>query len=92
MKEAAGEANMTVITIVLIAIVLGVGTIIVNNMMRSSGQSSACSNAGGIWQGGRCYDASTCSTDADGSANCGTGATQLTCTQGNDGTWNCARP
>ena len=28
MKEAAGEANMTVITIVLIAIVVGVGTIL----------------------------------------------------------------
>lgn len=33
MKEAAGEANMTVITIVLIAIVLGVGTLIVTNLM-----------------------------------------------------------
>ncbi len=36
MKEAAGEANMTVITIVLIAIVLGVGTIIVTTMMRNA--------------------------------------------------------
>ena len=33
MKEAAGEANMTVVTIVLIAIVLAVGTVIVKNMM-----------------------------------------------------------
>lgn len=91
MKEAAGEANMTVITIVLIAIVLGVGTIIVNNMMRSSGQSSACSNAGGIWQGGRCYDASACTTDADGSANCPAGTATLNCQQGDDGTWTCSR-
>ena len=36
MKEAAGEANMTVITIVLIAIVLGVGTVLVTNMMNQS--------------------------------------------------------
>ena len=36
MKEATGEANMTIITIVLIAIVLGVGTIIVNSMLKSS--------------------------------------------------------
>ncbi len=54
MKEAAGEANMTVITIVLIAIVLGVGTVIVNNMMNSSQNSSACSACGGIWEGGVC--------------------------------------
>lgn len=36
MKEAAGEANMTVITIVLIAIVLGVGTVIVTNLMNKA--------------------------------------------------------
>ena len=33
MKEAAGEANMTVVTIVLIAIVLGLGTLIVTNLV-----------------------------------------------------------
>ena len=43
MKEAAGEANMTVITIVLIAIVLGVGTVIVNSMMNSN-ESSLSTN------------------------------------------------
>jgi len=42
MKEAAGEANMTVITIVLIAIVLGVGTVIVNNVMNNTAKSAAC--------------------------------------------------
>ena len=65
MKEAAGEANMTVITIVLIAIVLGVGTVIVNNVLNNSKKSSACSSAGGIWQGGTCYVASGCSTDGN---------------------------
>lgn len=54
MKEAAGEANMTVITIVLIAIVLGVGTVIVNSLMNSSKNSTACSACGGIWEGGVC--------------------------------------
>jgi len=53
MKEAAGEANMTVITIVLIAIVLGVGTLIVTNLMNSTstkadnmmdGNGQACPN------------------------------------------------
>ena len=54
MKEAAGEANMTVITIVLIAIVLGVGTIIVNNLMTNSSKSSCCTSLGGTWSGGKC--------------------------------------
>lgn len=36
MKEAAGEANMTVITIILIAIVLGVGTMIVSSLMKNT--------------------------------------------------------
>ena len=54
MKEAAGEANMTVITIVLIAIVLGVGTIIVTNLMNSTSKRSACNEIGGTLSGGRC--------------------------------------
>ena len=57
MKEAAGEANMTVITIVLIAIVLAVGTIIVRSMMNSTSNSSACSACGGSWANGQCTDA-----------------------------------
>ena len=54
MKEAAGEANMTVITIVLIAIVLGVGTVIVTNLMNNTTNSSACTSCGGEWSGGQC--------------------------------------
>ena len=62
MKEAAGEANMTVITIVLIAIVLGVGTLIVNNMMNSSKNSTACTACGGEWKGGQCVTPGTSTT------------------------------
>lgn len=65
MKEAAGEANMTVITIVLIAIVLGVGTLIVNGMMNNTKNSSACSACGGVWKGGKCVTSSTDSTTID---------------------------
>ena len=54
MKEAAGEANMTVITIVLIAIVLAVGTLLVNRLMRSTQDKSCCAEAGGYWQNGVC--------------------------------------
>ena len=62
MKEAAGEANMTVITIVLIAIVLGVGTVIVNSMMNSSKNSSACGACGGTWTAGKCVKPGTNTT------------------------------
>ncbi len=41
MKEAAGEANMTIITIVLIAIVLGVGTMIVSSLMKETSDQSS---------------------------------------------------
>ena len=61
MKEAAGEANMTVITIVLIAIVLGVGTLIVNNLMTSNQKSSCCAANGGTWAGGHCCAAGSTS-------------------------------
>lgn len=54
MKEAAGEANMTVITIVLIAIVLAVGTVIVNNVMSNTKKRSCCQTAGGTVSGNKC--------------------------------------
>jgi len=53
MKEAAGEANMTVITIILIGVVLAAGTLIVNNLLGSTGKK-ACDNAGGTWTGTTC--------------------------------------
>ena len=65
MKEAAGEANMTVITIVLIAIVLGVGTVIVNSMMSSSKNSSACTSCGGYWTAGKCQKSEEDATEID---------------------------
>ncbi len=65
MKEAAGEANMTVITIVLIAIVLGVGTLIVKGMMSNTRNSSACTACGGVWKGGNCVTSDTDSTIID---------------------------
>ena len=73
MKEAAGEANMTVITIVLIGIVLGVGTILVNNLLKNTENSSNCTAKGGIWYGGSCYPPSSC-TESGGKTTC-TGAT-----------------
>lgn len=48
MKEAAGEANMTVITIILIGIVLTVGTVIINSTLKGTGKK-ACTQNGGTW-------------------------------------------
>ncbi len=62
MKEAAGEANMTVITIVLIAIVLAIGTVIVNNLMSSTSKKSACSEIGGSLTGNVCTYTSAAGT------------------------------
>lgn len=64
MKEAAGEANMTVITIVLIAIVLAVGTVIVTNLMKNTNTSSDCTSKGNIWYNGKCYAPDKCTTNA----------------------------
>lgn len=77
MKEAAGEANMTVITIVLIAIVLGVGTIIVNNLMSSNEKSSCCAANGGVWYSGACYSPSACSKDTNNKTTCDTSGAKV---------------
>lgn len=69
MKEAAGEANMTVITIVLIAIVLAVGTVIVRSMMNNTQRSSCCTSNGGVWHNGNCY-ASCDVSDSGAKTNC----------------------
>ncbi|MDO4963233.1 MAG: hypothetical protein Q4E75_03960 [bacterium] len=49
MKEAAGEANMTVITIVLIGVVLLIGTVVVTRLMNrvsttSQNETGACAS------------------------------------------------
>ena len=54
MKEAAGEANLTVITIVLIAIVLAVGTVIVNQALNSTAKKNACTALNGTYKSGLC--------------------------------------
>ena len=68
MKEAAGEANMTVITIVLIAIVLAVGTVVVNNIMKNVSKSSNCESAGGTWTRGECRTG--CTQSNNNQLNC----------------------
>lgn len=56
MKEAAGEANLTVVAIILIGVIVAIATPIINNMMSNTGKRSCCQNAGGVWKGTRCTD------------------------------------
>ena len=54
MKEATGEANMTVVTVILIAVVVAVATPIVNSMMTTTERKSCCMNDGGTWKDNGC--------------------------------------
>lgn len=55
MKEAAGEANMTVITIVLIGVVAAVGAIFIPRLLDNMKARSCCTEYGGTWgENGRC--------------------------------------
>lgn len=54
MKEAAGEANLTVITIVLIGVVVAVGIILVPRLMSGTQRKACCTDAGGTWNGTTC--------------------------------------
>lgn len=56
MKEAAGEANMTVVTIILIGVVVAVATPLIRNIMGTTNQKACCASNGGEWRGGQCVD------------------------------------
>lgn len=57
MKEAAGEANLTVVAIILIGVIAAVVTPIVKNAMDTTAERSECMNNGGSWEGGQCVGA-----------------------------------
>ena len=54
MKEAAGEANITVITIVLVALVMTAGAIIIPKLIEKAHFRSICSQVGGVLKGYQC--------------------------------------
>lgn len=56
MKEAAGEANLTVIAIILIGVVAAVMTPLVNSYLKSAAQKSCCTNVGGVWKDNACRE------------------------------------
>lgn len=59
MKEASGEANMTVITIVLIGVVVAIATPLINGLMNNASKSACCQATGGIWKNNKCTGGST---------------------------------
>ena len=59
MKEAAGEANMTVITIVLIGVVAAVGAILIPRLMNAASNKSCCQELGGYVSGNKCMNVNT---------------------------------
>ena len=54
MKEAAGEANLTVVAIILIGVIVAVVTPLINNLMSNTAERACCTDAGGVWEGGSC--------------------------------------
>lgn len=54
MKEAAGEANITVITIVLIGLVAAAGAIFIPRTLNNMSVKSCCQEYGGTWDGKTC--------------------------------------
>lgn len=64
MKEATGEANMTVITVVLIGLVAAVGAVLIPNLLKGTSKRSECQMNGGVWENGSCkrIDSSTGTT------------------------------
>lgn len=69
MKESAGEANVTVITIVLIGIIAAIATPLITNLMKSTEKSSCCQANGGVWRNGKCYATCTGERSCSGSAS-----------------------
>lgn len=88
MKEAAGEANMTVITIVLIGVVAAVGAILVPKVLEGSAKKAACAEMGGNLSGTTCtYKVYTNNPDGETKtcivAKCGSDTA-------NEGKWVCS--
>ena len=54
MKEPAGEANMTVITIILIGVIAAIAIPLVNTAMENTSIKASCNAAGGYMSGDEC--------------------------------------
>lgn len=70
MKEAAGEANLTVVAIILIAVVVAIATPLVSSLMKNSKKRACCTDAGGKWQNNICVDAGSGQYDSSSYSSC----------------------
>ena len=64
MKEAAGEANLTVVAIILIGVVVAVVTPLVSSLMGSAKNRACCTDAGGVWNNNACNGHNVTAYDA----------------------------
>lgn len=51
MKEAAGEANLTVVAIILIGVIVAIATPLIGSLMDNAAKRSCCIDSGGTWNG-----------------------------------------
>ncbi len=70
MKEAAGEANLTVVAIILIGVIVAVVTPLINSLMKSTAERTCCTDAGGVWKGNSCQPATGSSETLEGYDDC----------------------
>lgn len=54
MKEASGEANLTVITIILIGVIVAVVTPLITSLMNNTEARTNCLNDGKCWENNQC--------------------------------------
>lgn len=54
MKEAAGEANLTVVAIILIGVIMAVVAPLITRMMDTTNKKAECMNDGGCWKNNQC--------------------------------------
>lgn len=68
MKEATGEGAMTVVTIGLISLALGLGVIIIYTALNNQKERTDCENAGYSYSDGSCHNdlGRECKMNSDG--------------------------
>ena len=77
MKEAAGEANLTVVAIILIGVVVAIATPLVSSLMGNTVCRTCCTDAGGVFKGGKCTAANGISNyDSSAYRTCWSNATK----------------
>ena len=86
MRQATGEANMTVITIVLIGVVAAVGALMVPRILDGSAKKAACAEMGGNLNGTTCTYKDFSTNPKGDSKTC----TVTKCSSGSEkGNWVC---